>query len=72
MVRENRAAIEPSLSLKNGERAFFVYGYAKSDRDNIDPDELEAFKKAAKELLALTDEQIQQLTTSQGLTEITP
>ncbi len=46
---------------KQGERAFFVYGFPKSDLDNIRDDEEEQFKKAAKLILALTDEQIRQL-----------
>lgn len=46
---------------KQGERAFFVYGFPKSDLDNIRDDEEEQFKKAAKVILALTDEQIRKL-----------
>jgi hypothetical protein len=44
---------------RSGERTFFVYGFAKSDRDNIDPVELRVFKKAAKTDLLLTDEQLE-------------
>jgi hypothetical protein len=43
---------------RSEERTFFVYGFAKSDRDNIDEGELRAFKKDAKCDLSLTDEQI--------------
>ncbi|MBE9040589.1 type II toxin-antitoxin system RelE/ParE family toxin [Oscillatoriales cyanobacterium LEGE 11467] len=39
-------------------RAFFVYGFAKSDRKNITRNEKEAFKEAASELLALSEKQI--------------
>ena len=46
---------------KQGERAFFVYGFPKSDLDNIRDDEEEQFKKAAKVILALTDKQIRKL-----------
>jgi hypothetical protein len=35
-----------------------MYGFAKSDRDNIDDDELKAFKDAATHVLALTEEQM--------------
>jgi hypothetical protein len=38
-----------------GERAFFVLGFAKSDRDNIRDDELAAFKLLAAALLAYDD-----------------
>jgi hypothetical protein len=43
---------------RNKFRTFFVYGFAKSDRDNIDERELRAFKIDAKDQFALTDEQI--------------
>jgi hypothetical protein len=39
------------ILLRIGERAFFVHGFAKSDRDNIRDDELAALKKLAGELL---------------------
>ena len=53
-----------------GDKAFFVYGFAKSDRDNIREDEVEAFKKAAKEMLELSDEQIAELIDKGHLTEV--
>ena len=58
------------IIFKQGERAFFVYGYAKSDRDNITKDEEEVFKKAAKELLSLSDAQIAQLIANEALMEV--
>ena len=39
-------------------RTFFVYGFAKSGRVNINQGELRAFKKDAKYQLALTEEHI--------------
>jgi len=38
-----------------GSKAFFVYGFAKSDQDNIRRDELSAFRKLAGEMLPLDD-----------------
>lgn len=55
---------------KAEERAFLVYGFAKSRRENIDKSETVAFKKAAKELLSLTDMQIKQLLENGALVEI--
>lgn len=55
---------------KQGERAFFVYGFPKSDLDNIRNDEEEQFKKAAKLILALTDEQVYQLIKNGQLEEV--
>jgi hypothetical protein len=43
---------------RRGTQAFFVYGFAKSQRANIDDDEKEQFKEAAKHLLALTEGQL--------------
>ena len=39
-------------------RAFFVFGFAKSEQANIDDDEEAQFKKMAKELLSLSGAQM--------------
>lgn len=46
---------------RTAERAFFVYGFAKSDRDNIDDDEKTEFKKAAVHVLGLSEEHLAEL-----------
>lgn len=48
------------MLFRKGERAFFVYGFSKSDLGNIRDDEEEQYKKAAKLVLGLTDDQIRQ------------
>jgi len=58
------------IVFKKGNKAFFVYGFAKSERENIDKNETDVFKKAAKELLALSDKHIQELIDNGALTEI--
>lgn len=40
------------------QRAFFVFGFAKSEQANIEDGEEALFKKMAKELLALSDAQM--------------
>ena len=40
---------------RRGSRAFFVYGFSKSQRANINDDEEVQFKNAAKIVLSLTD-----------------
>jgi hypothetical protein len=40
-------------------RAFFVYGFAKSQRANLDEYEEEQFKEAAKHVLALAEKQLE-------------
>jgi hypothetical protein len=58
------------IVFKQEDKAFFVYGFSKSERENIDKSEIEAFKQAAKELLALSDKHIQELIGNGGLMEI--
>lgn len=59
------------IVFRQGEKAFFVYGYAKSKRSNIEQDEVEVFRRAARELLALSDTQIMQLIENEALAEVT-
>jgi len=49
------------ILFRRGARAFFVYGFSKSRRANINHDEAEQFKEAAKHVLALTEKQLAQL-----------
>ena len=44
---------------RSGERTFFTYAFAKSDRSNIDRGELRAFKERAKDAFSLTEKQIE-------------
>ena len=43
---------------RQGERAFFVYAFSKSDRDNIDQGELSTYKTAAAVYLNYTDDEL--------------
>ena len=43
------------------DRAYFVYGFAKSQRANISDEETAAFKRAARHVLELTDGQLSEL-----------
>jgi hypothetical protein len=53
-----------------GARAFFVHGFAKSDRDNIREDELAAFKMLALEMLAYDDVALSAAVTTGVLVEV--
>jgi hypothetical protein len=46
---------------RRGARAFFVYGFSKSERANIDDAEEKQFKEAAKQVLALTEKNLAEL-----------
>ena len=52
------------------ERAVFVYGFAKSDRANIDTDEEKQFKEAARHVLRLTEQQIEELIKNGDFVEV--
>jgi hypothetical protein len=49
------------IYFRRGERAFFEYGFAKSNRSNITNSELDQFKEAAKFVLAMTEKQLAEL-----------
>jgi hypothetical protein len=56
---------------RNEFRTFFVYGFSKSDVDNISRKDLKAFKEDAKKRFSLTDEQIEERLRNRILIEIT-
>jgi hypothetical protein len=43
---------------KSGKRTFYVYGFAKSVKGNINEKQLRDFKRTAKAVLALTEKQL--------------
>ena len=55
---------------RSEERTFFVYGFAKSARDNIDEKELKGFKERAKEVFSLTDKEIRDRLRKRSLKEV--
>jgi len=55
---------------RTAERAFFVYGFAKSSRDNIGDDEEANFKKAAEHVLGLSEAHLAELIGKGQLTEV--
>lgn len=46
------------IAFRCRERAFFLYGFAKNERDNIDNDELESLKEMAMAWLKMDDRKI--------------
>ena len=51
-------------------RAFFVYGFSKSERENIREDEEKQFKKMASHVIELSEEQLNKLVTMGKFEEI--
>ena len=58
------------ILFRKGQRAFFVYGFAKNAMDNIAQDDEAQFKKLAGHVLALTDAQLQLLLANEQFEEI--
>jgi len=58
------------ILLRRGKKAFFVYGFSKSQRANIDDDEEHQFKEAAQHILALTEKQLAELVKRGDFTEV--
>jgi hypothetical protein len=44
---------------KTGDRAIFLFGFAKNEQDNINLSELKDFKEVGNILLALTEKKLQ-------------
>jgi len=59
------------IAIKRGDRAVFLYGFAKNERSNIDADELEEFRQLARGFLDLTAQQIAALIADNELMEVT-
>lgn len=55
---------------KQGDKAIFVYGFAKNERDNIGRVEVREFKAYAKELFALSDDNLKTLINSGTLVPV--
>ncbi len=56
--------------LRRNKISMFTYAFAKSERDNIDRDELIQFRKLAKEVFQYDDKEIDRLIHSGALEEI--
>ena len=55
---------------RSEDKTFYVYGFAKSDRDNIDQKEKGDYKELAKKYLNLSDEMIDRAVKSGKFIEI--
>lgn len=53
-----RGGARTIVATKMADRWFFLYGFGKNERANIDKDELKVFQEMARELLAFDDRQL--------------
>lgn len=63
-------AFRTIILFRKQHRAFFVYGFAKSERSNIGIDEEKAFRKAAGYVLDLSDQHLAELVARQQFVEL--
>lgn len=68
--RGKGSGVRTLLTLREGERVFFIYGFAKSERDNIDEHELRALKTYARELLDYSNPVLEKAIKSKILIEV--
>ena len=69
--RGKRGGYRTIIALRHGERAFFLYGFAKHARDTITAAELTALKRLAEELVGYTEHELDAAVTSGALVEVT-
>jgi hypothetical protein len=58
------------VAFRQGDLALFLYGFAKSDRANVDDDELEAWRRIARVYLGLDAEKLEQAVAAKEITEV--
>lgn len=65
-----RGGYRTILATNLRDRWFFMFGFAKNERDNIDDDELKMLKRAAAALLGMGDKAMEEAKKQHGLVEI--
>ena len=65
-----RCGFRTFLVYKENEKAIFVYGFSKNKKDNLDKNELKYFKKLAKDLLAIENNEYERLISLGNFNEI--
>ena len=68
--RGKRGGFRTLLAYRKGEKAFFVLGFAKNERANIDARDFKALSKLADELLSYTNAALKKLIRDGQLVEI--
>lgn len=58
------------ICYKRGDRAIFIYGFAKNEKSNLSPKELIAFKELSKILLKLSEEDLEIAIKNGDFTEV--
>jgi hypothetical protein len=68
--RGKRGGARTLVATNLGDRWFFLYGFAKNERADIDRDELKFLQEVAKDLLGLDTRQLQVAVAAGEITEV--
>jgi len=68
--RGKRGGARTIVATNRGDRWFFLYGFEKNERANIDKDEIKALQELAAEYLAIDDQGIELAVSSGKLMEV--
>ena len=53
--RGKRGGFRILVAYKETDKAIFIYGFSKTERDNLEKNEFKSFKKLVKDLLVISD-----------------
>lgn len=65
-----RGSYRTLIAFKENERTFFLYGFAKNERDNIDEKEKMVYRKLARHYLTMSDSDLDTLIKNNEMIEI--
>lgn len=68
--RGKRGGARTLVATNRGTRWFFMYGFEKNERANIDKNELKFFQEVAKELLGFSEHQLATALAAGEITEV--
>jgi len=68
--RGQRGGARTLIAYRSGQAVFFMYGFPKNERANIDHEELKALRLLAKELLGYSTQQLTKAVESGELIEV--
>ncbi len=58
------------IVFRAGDRAIFLFGFGKNEKENIDRNELQYFKKLGNDLLSLNSEQLERAISQKVLSDL--
>ena len=68
--RGKRGSLRTLVAYKADDKAFFIYGFAKNERDNVSQTELKALRLLATELVSYSPAQLTKAITAGELVEV--